>query len=68
MNLKFNTLVNLYQDQVYNLASYLVRDRFEAEDITQEVYIRLWENMQDVEFVRAKLWLMKVTRNLCLDV
>jgi len=67
MNLKFNTLVKLYQDQVYTLALYLVRDRCEAEDIAQEVYIKLWENMKIVELMRAKLWLMKVTRNLCLD-
>ena len=35
--------------------------------MAQEVYIRLWENLAQVEFARAKLWLLRVTRNACLD-
>ena len=66
-NLKFNALVRLYQNEVYSLALYLLRDRTEAEDMAQEVYIRLWENLTQVEFARAKLWLLRVTRNACLD-
>lgn len=66
-NLKFNTLVRLYENEVYSLALYLLKDRGEAEDMAQEVYIKLWENLAQVEFTRAKLWLMRVARNACLD-
>ena len=66
-NLKFNALVRLYENEVFSLALYLLRDRSEAEDMAQEVYIRLWENLAQVEFARAKLWLLRVTRNACLD-
>lgn len=66
-NLKFNALAKLYENEVFSLALYLLRDRSEAEDMTQEVYIKLWENLAQVEFSRARLWLMRVTRNGCLD-
>jgi RNA polymerase sigma-70 factor (ECF subfamily) len=66
-NLKFNALVRLYESEVFSLAWYLLKNRGEAEDMTQEAYIRLWENLARVEFARAKFWLLKVVRNLCLD-
>ena len=67
MNLKFLTLVSRYENEVYTLALYLLRDRSDAEDIAQETYIKLWENLEQIDFMRAKSWLMKVTRNKCLD-
>ena len=49
------------------MALYLLNNRSEAEDVAQEVYIRLWENVDQVEFIRAKYWLLRVVRNTCLD-
>ena len=66
-NLKFNTLVRLYENEVYSLALYLLKNRSEAEDVAQEVYIRLWEGLGEIELTRAKYWLLRVTRNTCLD-
>ena len=59
--------MRLYENEVFSLAFYLMKDRAEAEDMTQEVYIRLWENLAQVEFTRARPWLMRVARNACLD-
>lgn len=67
MNFKFNTLVKRYEDEVYTLALYLLRDRGEAEDVAQETYIKLWEKLERVERKQARAWLMRVTRNACLD-
>jgi RNA polymerase sigma-70 factor (ECF subfamily) len=66
-NLKFNALVRLYEREVFSLALYLLKDRSEAEDMAQEAYIKLWENLAQVEYARAKFWLLRVTRNACLD-
>ena len=33
-----------YQDQVWSLALYLLRDRDEVEDVAQEAFIRLWQH------------------------
>lgn len=67
MNIKFSTLVNLYENDVYTLALYLLRNKSDAEDAAQETYLKLWENLEKVEFLRAKSWLLRVARNTCLD-
>ena len=59
--------MNRHEAQVYSTALYILRDRSEAEDVTQEVYIRLWNSIKEVESDKAKAWLMKVTKNLCID-
>jgi len=67
MNLKFRTLVKLYENDVYSLALYLLHDRSEAEDMAQETYIKLWQHLDQVKIRKAKAWLLRVTRNRCLD-
>jgi len=67
MTFKFRALVNQYQDQVFSLALYLLRNRAEAEDVTQETYTKLWQHIAEIEMETAKHWLLKVTRNACLD-
>lgn len=39
----------------------------DADDITQEVLIRIWKNMNKFKLLSAKSWIMKTTHNLCLD-
>ena len=56
-----------YQDQAWSLARYLLKDASEAEDATQEAFIKLWNHRDNVDPERVKPWLMKVTRNTCLD-
>ena len=55
------------QDQVWSLALYLLRDRFEAEDVAQEAFVRLWQHRESLGGDRVRPWLLRVTRNLCLD-
>ncbi len=56
-----------HQDQAWSLARYLLRDNAEAEDVVQEAFIRLWEHRESMSDARVKPWLLRVTRNLCLD-
>jgi len=67
MSLRFRRLVNAYEDQVFSLACYLLRDRSEAQDVAQETFVKLWHRLDDVNKKQARAWLMKVTRNACLD-
>jgi RNA polymerase sigma factor (sigma-70 family) len=41
----FDHLVDRYQRQIYGLACVLLGDRSEAEDITQETFLRAWLNL-----------------------
>jgi RNA polymerase sigma-70 factor (ECF subfamily) len=39
----------------------------DAEDITQEVMIRVWKNINKFNFYAARAWIMRTTHNLCID-
>jgi RNA polymerase sigma-70 factor (ECF subfamily) len=67
MSRKFRSLVKKHEHQVFTLGVYLLRDRSEAEDVAQETYMKLWNNLDNIDNERAAAWLMKVTRNACLD-
>lgn len=56
-----------HRDQAWSLARYLLRDPTDAEDVVQEAFIRLWEQREAMSQSRVKPWLLRVTRNLCLD-
>jgi RNA polymerase sigma-70 factor (ECF subfamily) len=67
MSRKFRQWVDEYQDQAWTLARYLLKDAAEAEDACQEAFVKLWQNQDRIDPERIRPWLMKVTRNLCLD-
>jgi RNA polymerase sigma-70 factor, ECF subfamily len=67
MSRKFRQWVDEYQDQAWTLARYLLKDPAEAEDACQEAFVKLWQNQDRIDPERIRPWLMKVTRNLCLD-
>lgn len=53
---------------VFSLACRFLRDRSQAEEIAQEAFLRLYQNLESIES-RAHLvyWLQKVTWRLCID-
>ena len=59
--------IDEYQDQAWSLSRYLLKDASEAEDATQEAFIKLWNHRESVDRTSVRPWLMKVTRNICLD-
>jgi len=67
MSRKFRQWVDEYQHQAWTLARYLLKDPAEAEDACQEAFVKLWNNQDRVDPERIRPWLMKVTRNVCLD-
>ncbi len=64
---RFQSLVEEHQHRVYTLASYLLGDREEAADVTQEVLLRLWRNLETLDG-NVSAWLLRVTRNYCFDL
>ena len=67
MSKKYRQWVREYQDQAWTVARYILKDAQEAEDATQEAFVKLWNNQDNIDPKRVKAWLMKVTRNGCLD-
>ena len=64
----WNELVELYGDRLYNLALHFAGNREEAEDLTQEIFLRLYTNLRqyrgDCPLVS---WSLRLSRNLCID-
>ena len=66
--LAFRHLVEKHQGFVYRLAYRFVGTVGDAEDITQEAFIRLWKNLHRYKpEIKVTTWLYKIVTNLCLD-
>ena len=39
----------------------------DADDVTQEVLIKIWKNINSFKITSAKTWIMRTTHNLCID-
>lgn len=64
----FDDTARAYRRRVYSFAHYLLSNREEAEDVTQEVLLRLWRHQNGVDEERLGSWLLRVTRNACYDL
>ncbi|SLN45237.1 ECF RNA polymerase sigma factor SigW [Oceanibacterium hippocampi] len=54
--------------RIHALATRLLGDSHEAEDVSQEAFLRLWKQAADWRpEARVGTWLYRVARNLCVD-
>lgn len=64
----FRHLVERHQSFVYRLAYRFVGTVGDAEDITQESFVRLWKNLDRYKpETKLTTWIYKIVTNLCLD-
>lgn len=57
-----------YHRKMYHLAFKLLEDAYDAEDIVQEVYIKLWNKRDELNHVEnPESYCIVMLRNLCLD-
>ncbi len=66
-SIKFNYLLKKHKQDIYRFSFYMIKNKSDAEDITQEVLIRTWENMDKFDFTKAKQWIIRTTYNMCID-
>lgn len=58
--------VRRYADMVYRLAMLNTRDKYEAEDVFQEVFLKLYKHQKSIcSEEHLKAWLIRVTVNQC---
>ena len=63
-NEKFTRLVMKYTDTVFRVALNIVKSPSAAEDVCQEVFLRLWKNKNDfADDQDVKYWLIRVAIN-----
>lgn len=64
----FGVLVRRYQKRVYNLALRYCGDRQEAEDLAQEVFLRIFRALNTFRGDSLfSTWLYRIATNVCLD-
>ncbi len=65
---QFEAFMKAYQNMVFTTAIRLLSNESEAEDVSQEVFLKAYERFEQLkESQTAGGWLKTVTRNLCLN-
>src|SRR6185369_12908233 len=64
----FNEIVLRYKSKVYNFIHRMVHSALDAEDLTQETFVRAYLSIRSFQS-RASLntWLFRIATNLCID-
>jgi len=63
----FETLVRATNRRAYALAFRLLRDRFEAEDVVQEAYLRMFRSMEGFrEEAKVETWMHRIVTNVAI--
>jgi RNA polymerase sigma-70 factor (ECF subfamily) len=64
----FTIIVRMYETPVFNYVLRLVGDRALAEDLTQEVFLRVYQGLPNFSLrSRFTTWMFQVTKNRVLD-
>ena len=64
---KFEQIVRDYQDRILRLSYSMLRDRAAAEEVVQEVLVRLWKGLPGFRSESSiSTWIYTITRNACL--
>jgi RNA polymerase sigma-70 factor, ECF subfamily len=61
-------IVRVHGDRVYRLAYRLAGNQHDAEDLTQETFIRVFKSLSNYQPVTFEGWLHRITTNLFLDM
>lgn len=65
---EFVQLISPFKDKVFRLAKRLLISTEEAEDATQEVWVKLWNKNKSLDgFNSIEAFAMTMTKNYCLD-
>ena len=65
---EFLGLVEKYKAQIYQHALYLLGNQEDAEDITQETFIKAWNRYAKLRPKTLHSWLLKCAQNLCFNL
>jgi RNA polymerase sigma-70 factor (ECF subfamily) len=65
----WEAIVKSYARRIYNLSYRYTSQREEAEDLTQEIFIRVYQNLKSYRSDAGSFqnWVLKVGRNLIID-
>ncbi len=65
----FSYLYDNYSAALFGIIFKLVEDKELAEDIMQEAFTKIWNNFENYDSAKGRLftWMLNITRNLTID-
>jgi RNA polymerase sigma-70 factor (ECF subfamily) len=61
-------LIKRYLKPIYSFSYRFVNNTQEAEDISQEVFVKIWRNLKKFDKNKKfKTWIFSIAKNTCLD-
>jgi RNA polymerase sigma-70 factor (ECF subfamily) len=67
-DLDFQNVFNEFQSPIYNYVLRMVKDRSLAEELTQDVFVKLYNSLSDFRGdSKVSTWIYRIATNVCLD-
>lgn len=65
----FTLLYDNYSKSLYGVIYNLIRNTEEAEDVLQEVFVKIWKNIDSYNESKGRLytWMLNIARNTAID-
>ena len=66
----FDALLDRHQDRIYNTILFMVKDSYLAEDLIQEIFIKIIDNLKQRKYnEEGKFlpWALRIAHNFCVD-
>ena len=65
----FTYLYDMYSKSLFSVINVLVKNREEAEDVLQEVFVKIWKNIDSYNESKGRFytWILNIARNTSID-
>lgn len=65
----FTHIYDMYSRSLFAVISNLVKEREEAEDVLQEVFVKIWKNIDSYNEGKGRFytWILNIARNTAID-
>lgn len=65
----FTLLYDMYSKSLYGVISNLIKDSEDAEDVLQDVFVKIWKNIDSYNESKGRFytWMLNIARNSSID-
>ncbi|UFH45531.1 sigma-70 family RNA polymerase sigma factor [Flavobacterium galactosidilyticum] len=65
----FTFLYDMYSKSLFSVINVLVKNREEAEDVLQDVFVKIWKNIDSYHESKGRFytWILNIARNTSID-
>lgn len=65
----FTHLYDMYSKSLFSVISVLIKNTEEAEDVLQEVFVKIWKNLESYNESKGRFytWIVNIARNTAID-